>query len=53
MSSSEANLLPANNSIVIEDVCNNDEIDINDKIIITDKKDINDNLFKKIYAKPT
>ena len=49
MSSSEANLLPANNSVATEDVCNNnDEIaDTNDKIIIPCKKDINDNLFKK------
>ena len=49
MSSSEANLVPANNSVAIEDVCNNnDEIaDTNDEIIIPDKKDINDNLFKK------
>ena len=50
MSSSEANLLPANNSVAIEDVCNNnDEIaeDTNEEIIIPDQKDINDNLFKK------
>ena len=49
MSSSEANLLPANNSVAIEDVCNNnDEIaHTNGEIIIPDKKDINDNLFKK------
>ena len=49
MSSSEANLLPANNSVAIEDVCNNnDEIaDTNDGIIIPDKKDTNDNIFKK------
>ena len=40
MSSSEANLLPANNSAAIEDVCNNnDEIaDTNDEILIPDKK---------------
>ena len=49
MSSSEVNLLPANNSPAIEDVCNNnDEVaDTNDEIIIPDKKDTNDNLFKK------
>ena len=49
MSSSEVNLIPANNSVAIEDVCNNnDEIpDTNDVIIIPNKKDINDNLFKK------
>ena len=49
ISSSEANLLPANNSVAIEDVCNNnDEIaHTNGEIIIPDKKDINDNLFKK------
>ena len=49
MSSFEANLLPANNSVAIEDVCNNnDEIaDTNDEIIIPDKKDTNDNIFKK------
>ena len=49
MSSSEAKLVTANNSVAIEDVCNNnDEIaDTNDEIIIPDKKDINDNLFKK------
>ena len=47
MSSSEANLVP-NNSVAIEDVCNNnDEIaDTNDEILIRDKKDIN-NIFKK------
>ena len=49
MFSSEANLLPANNSVAAEDVCNNnDEIaDTNGKIIIPCKKDINDNLFEK------
>ena len=49
MSSSEANLLPANNSVAIEDVCNNNDeiVHTNDEIIIPDKKDINDNLFKK------
>ena len=49
MSSSEANLIPANNSVAIEDVYNNnDEIaDNNDEIIIPDKKDINDNIFTK------
>ena len=48
MSSSEANLVPANNSVAIEDVCNNnDEIaDTNDEILIPDKN-INDNIFKK------
>ena len=45
MSSSEGNLGPANNSVAIEDVYNNnDEIaDTNDEIIIPDKKNINDN----------
>ena len=40
-SSSEANLVPANNSVAIEDACNNnDEIaDTNDEILISDKKD--------------
>ena len=49
MSSSEGNLVPANNIIAIEDVCNNnDEIsDTNDKIIIPDKKDIIHDIFKK------
>ena len=49
MSSSEAKFLTANNSVAIEDVCNNnDEIaDTNDEIIIPDKKDTNDNIFKK------
>ena len=49
MSSSEANLLPANNSVAIEDVCNNNDeiVHTNGEIIIPDKKDINDNLFKK------
>ena len=49
MSSSEAKLVTANNSVAIEDVCNNnDEIaDTNDEIIIPDKKDTNDNIFKK------
>ena len=46
MSSSEANLVPANNSVAIEDVSNNnDEIaDTNDEILNPDKKDINDNI---------
>ena len=49
ISSSEANLLPANNSVAIEDVCNNNDeiVHTNGEIIIPDKKDINDNLFKK------
>ena len=49
MSGSEAKLVTANNSVAIEDVCNNnDEIaDTNDEIIIPDKKDTNDNIFKK------
>ena len=49
MSSSEANLVPANNSVAIEDVDNNnDEIaDTNDEIFIFDKKNINDNIIKK------
>ena len=40
MSSSEAKLVPANNSVTIEDVSNNnDEIaDTNDEILIPDKK---------------
>ena len=40
MSSSEANLVPANNSVAIEDAFNNnDEIaDTNDEILIPDKK---------------
>ena len=48
MSSSEAKLVPTNNSVTIEDVCNNnDEIaDTNDEILIPDKN-INDNIFKK------
>ena len=48
MSSSKVNLLPANNSVAIEDVCNNNDdiADINDEIIIPGKKDINDNLSK-------
>ena len=55
MSSSEANLVPANNLVVIEDVYNNnDEIsNTNDKIIIPDKKDIIHDIFKKIYANAT
>ena len=50
MSNSEANLVPENNSVAIEDVCNNnDEItDTNDEIIIPDKKNINDNIFKNL-----
>ena len=49
MSSSEATLVPANNSIAIEDACNNkDEMaDTNDEILIPDKKDKNDNIFRK------
>ena len=49
MSSSEANLVPANNSVAIEDVDNNnDEIaDTNDEIFIFDKKNKNDNIIKK------
>ena len=49
MSSSEASLVPANNSFAIEDVYNiNDEIaDTNDEILIPDKKNKNDNIFKK------
>ena len=45
MSSSEANLIPANNSVAIEDVYNNnDEIPAtNDKILIPCKRDSNDN----------
>ena len=54
MSSSEANLVPANNSVAIENVYNNnDEIaDTNGEILIPKKK----NYFyyiQKIYAKPT
>ena len=42
MSSSKVNLLPANNSVAIEDVCNNsDEMaDANEEVINPDKKDI-------------
>ena len=50
MSSSEANLSPANNSIVIEDVYNNNNeiADTNDEIFIPDKINITDNnIFKK------
>ena len=49
MSTSESNLEPANNSGPIKDVCHNsDEIpDTNDEILIPEKKDINDNIFKK------
>ena len=49
MSSSEANLVPANNSVAIEDVCNNNNeiADTNDEISIPDKKGINDNIFQK------
>ena len=49
MPSSETNLVPPNNLVAIEDVYNNnDEIaDTNDEILILDKKDINDNIFKK------
>ena len=54
MSSSEANLSPANNSVAIEDVCNNNDemADANEEAITPDKKDINDNI-QNIYAKPT
>ena len=49
MSGSESNLVPANNSVAIQDVYNNNgEIaDTNDEILIPDKKNINDNIFKK------
>ena len=49
MSSSEANLVPANDSVATEDVCNNNDqiADTDDEIIIPDKKNINDNLLKK------
>ena len=49
MSSSEAKLVPSNNSVAIEDVCSsNDEIpDTNDETIIPNKKVINNNIFKK------
>ena len=50
MSSSEANLSPANNSIVIEDVYNNNNeiADTNDEIFIPDKINITDNnIFQK------
>ena len=42
MSNFEANLLPANNSVAIEDVCNNNNeiADTKDEFIIPDKKDI-------------
>ena len=49
MSTSEANLVTANNSVAIEDVCNNNDeiVDTNDEILIPDKKDINHNILKK------
>ena len=49
MCSSEANLVLANNSVANEDVYNsNEEIaDTNEEILIPDKKNINDNIFKK------
>ena len=50
MYSSEANLLPANNSVAIKDVYNNnDEIaDTNDENLIPDRKNMHDNdIFKK------
>ena len=49
ISSAEANLVPANNPVAIKDSYNNnDEIaDTNDEIFIPDKKNINDNIFKK------
>ena len=49
MSGSESNLVPANNSVAIRDVYNNNgEIaDTDDEILIPDKKNINDNIFKK------
>ena len=49
MSSSEANLGLANNSVANEDVYNNNNevADTNDEILIPDKKNINDNIFKK------
>ena len=49
MSSSEASLVPANDSVATEDVCNNNDqiADTDDEIIIPDKKNINDNLLKK------
>ena len=52
MSSSEFIVL-ANNSVAIEDVCNNNEeiADTNDEILIAKKKDISD--IQKIYATPT
>ena len=48
MSSSEANLVPTNNSVAIEDVYNNNDqiADTNDEILTPDKKNINDNIFK-------
>ena len=49
MSSSEANLVPANDSVATEDVCNNNDqiADTDNEIIIPDKKNINDNFLKK------
>ena len=50
MFSSEANLIPANNLVATEDIYNNNnEIAYtNDKILIPDKTNINDNdIFKK------
>ena len=54
MYSSEANLLPANNSVSIKDVYNNnDEIaDTNDENLIPDRKNIYDiDIFKKSIQK--
>ena len=52
MYSSEANLLPANDSVAIKDIYNNnDEIaDNNDENLIPDRKNIHDNdIFKNPY----
>ena len=49
MSSSKANLVLANNSVAIENVCNNNDLiaDTDEGILIPNKKDVNNNIFKK------
>ena len=48
MSSSEANIVPANNSVAIEDFYNNNDetTDTNDEILINNKRNIKDNDIK-------
>ena len=48
-SSSKANLVLANNSVAIENVCNNNDLiaDTDGGILIPNKKDVNNNIFKK------